>query len=91
MERKKKQTTDMTKQAEDQTKNRNKNFTKLTIEEQLQQIGRIASELENGSSGLEEALEKYEEGVRLVRGCASQIDRVQKRIKVIETETEDES
>lgn len=81
----------MTKQAEDQTKNRNKNFTKLTIEEQLQQIEQIASELENGSIGLEEALEKYEEGVRLVRGCASQIDRVQKRIKVIETETEDES
>lgn len=35
-------------------------------------------------------LAKYEEGVRLVRGCAGQIDRVQKRITVIETETEDE-
>ncbi len=77
MERKKKQTKDMTKN--------------MSIEEQLQQIEQIASELESGNMGLEEALEKYEEGVRLVRGCASQIDRVQKRIKVIETETEDES
>lgn len=77
MERKKKQTKDMTKN--------------ISIEEQLQQIEQIASELESGNMGLEEALEKYEEGVRLVRGCASQIDRVQKRIKVIETETEDES
>ena len=51
---------------------------------------KIAAELENGSLGLEEALAKYEEGVRLVRGCAGQIDRVQKRITVIETETEDE-
>lgn len=77
MERKKKQTKDMTKN--------------MSIEEQLQQIEQIASELESGNMGLEEALEKYEEGVRLVRGCASQIDRVQKRIRVIETETEDES
>lgn len=63
----------------------------ITIEEQLVKIQKIAAELEGGDLGLEEALEKYEEGVRLVRGCAGQIDRVQKRIKVIETETEDES
>ena len=61
----------------------------MTIEEQLLKIQEIAAELENGSLGLEEALAKYE-GVRLVRGCAGQIDRVQKRITVIETETEDE-
>ncbi len=63
----------------------------ITIEEQLIKIQEIAAKLEGGALGLEEALEKYEEGVRLVRGCAGQIDRVQKRIKVIETETEDES
>lgn len=62
----------------------------MTIEEQLLKIQEIAAELENGSLGLEEALAKYEEGVRLVRECAGQIDRVQKRIIVIETETEDE-
>ena len=50
----------------------------MTIEEQLLKIQEIAAELENGSLGLEEALAKYEEGVRLVRGCAGQIDRVQK-------------
>ncbi len=77
MEKKKKQTKDMT--------------ANITIEEQLLKIQEIASELEGGSLGLEEALEKYEEGIRLVRGCAGQIDRVQKRIKVIETETEEES
>ena len=77
MEKKKKQTKDMT--------------ANITIEEQLLKIQEIASELEGGSIGLEEALEKYEEGIRLVRGCAGQIDRVQKRIKVIETETEEES
>ncbi len=74
-----------------QTKNMTIDMTKnMTIEEQLLKIQEIAAELENGSLGLEEALAKYEEGVRLVRGCASQIDRVQKRITVIETETEDE-
>lgn len=74
-----------------QTKNMTIDMTKnMTIEEQLLKIQEIAAELENGSLGLEEALEKYEEGVRLVRGCAGQIDRVQKRITVIETETEDE-
>lgn len=81
MEKKKKQTKDM-------TTNRTSN---ITIEEQLIKIQEIAAKLEGGALGLEEALEKYEEGVRLVRGCAGQIDRVQKRIKVIETETEDES
>ena len=74
-----------------QTKNMTIDTTKnMTIEEQLLKIQEIAAELENGSLGLEEALAKYEEGVRLVRGCAGQIDRVQKRITVIETETEDE-
>ena len=74
-----------------QTKNMTIDMTKnMTIEEQLLKIQEIAAELENGSIGLEEALAKYEEGVRLVRGCAGQIDRVQKRITVIETETEDE-
>lgn len=38
----------------------------MTIEEQLLKIQEIAAELENGSLGLEEALAKYEEGVRLL-------------------------
>ena len=40
----------------------------MTIEEQLLKIQEIAAELENGSLGLEEALAKYEEGVRLFAG-----------------------
>ena len=42
----------------------------MTIEEQLLKIQEIAAELENGSLGLEEALAKYEEGVRS-RVCRS--------------------
>ena len=61
----------------------------MTIEEQLLKIQEIASELEKADIPLEKALEKYEEGVRLVRTCSSQIDKVQKRIMIIETETED--
>ena len=74
-----------------QTKNMTKNMSiDMTIEEQLLKIQEIAAELENGNLGLEEALAKYEEGVRLVRGCAGHIDRVQKRNTVIDTETEAE-
>lgn len=68
----------------EQTKN-------MTIEEQIQKIQEIAAELEQGQMPLEKALEKYEEGVRLVRKCSGQIDKVQKRIMIIETETEEES
>lgn len=63
----------------------------MTIEEQLQKIQEIASLLDQGELPLEEALAKYEEGVRLIRQCSGQIDKAEKRIQIIETEeTEDE-
>lgn len=61
----------------------------MTIEEQLQKIQEIAALLEQAEMPLEEALAKYEEGIGLIRRCSGQIDKVEKRIRMIETETED--
>lgn len=58
--------------------------TDMTIDEQLQKIRQISDELEQGGLPLEKALARYEEGIRLIRRCSGQIDRVEKSIEVIE-------
>lgn len=61
----------------------------MTIREQLVKIQELAAALEDGSLPLEEALLRYEEGIRLIRECGAQIDQVEKRIQVLETAAEE--
>ena len=56
----------------------------LTIEESLEQLEEILSKLENQDSPLEESFGFYEEGMKLVKHCQAQIDRVEKQIQILE-------
>ena len=53
------------------------------FEESLARLEEIASELEGGSIGLETALARYEEGVRMLRRCSGLLSGAQRRIELL--------
>jgi len=52
----------------------------LSFEQALAELEGIVRELEEGKTGLEESLAKYEQGVGLLRRCYAQLQRVEQRI-----------
>ena len=55
----------------------------MTIEESFTEINRIIAEMEDGSQSLEEALASFEAGIKLIKQCNKQIDKVEKKIQVL--------
>jgi exodeoxyribonuclease VII small subunit len=53
---------------------------KLTFEQALAELDRIVRELEDGKTGLEEALTRYEQGVGLLKRCYAQLQQAEQRI-----------
>lgn len=52
----------------------------ITFEAALVELEKIVSDLEDGNTGLEQALKRYEDGVALLRRCYEQLRTVEKRI-----------
>jgi exodeoxyribonuclease VII small subunit len=52
----------------------------LTFEQALAELERIVHELEDGQTGLEEALARYETGVGLLKRCYGQLRQAEQRI-----------
>jgi exodeoxyribonuclease VII small subunit len=52
----------------------------LSFEDALLRLEQIVRELEDGKTGLEEALAKYEQGVGLLKRCYGQLRQVEQRI-----------
>ena len=53
------------------------------LEDALEELERIFSELEEGKMSLEKSLELYERGMRLVRVCNLRLDSAQRRIECL--------
>lgn len=53
------------------------------FEESLKRLEEIVAAMESGSLPLDQALERYEEGVRLTRFCARTLDDAEKRIEIL--------
>ena len=51
-----------------------------TFEEALGEIEKIVRDLEDGGTGLEQALARYEQGIGLLRRCYDQLRKVEQRI-----------
>ncbi len=61
------------------------------FEEQLAKLESIVARLEDDSVGLEEALDLFEEGMKLARACRARLESVEKRIeKLLEEAGQDE-
>lgn len=55
----------------------------LTFEQALGAIESIVRELEEGQLGLDDALARYERGVRLLRQCHEQLQQAERRIELL--------
>lgn len=55
----------------------------VPFEKALQKLEKIVSDLESGDITLEEALKKYEEGVRLSRECQGKLSQAEKKIEIL--------
>lgn len=56
---------------------------KLTLEESFDALDGIIDELQGGELTLEESFKKYEEGMKLIKNCTDSIDKVEKKLLVI--------
>jgi exodeoxyribonuclease VII small subunit len=55
----------------------------IKFEKALERLEKIVEELEAGNIPLEEALKKYEEGVKLSRVCGEKLSQAEKKIQVL--------
>ena len=55
----------------------------VKFEKALERLEKIVEELEAGNIPLEEALKKYEEGVRLSRSCTEKLNQAEKKIQIL--------
>lgn len=57
-----------------------------TFDERLERLEKIVAELEQGRIGLEQAIERYQEGVALMRACRSALEQYRKRIEELQAD-----
>ncbi len=54
-----------------------------SIEETFARIDELIAQLESPEIGLEDSFQAYEEGMKLLKACNEQIDRVEKKVLVL--------
>lgn len=54
-----------------------------SFEDAMARLEKLVEEMESGDLPLEEILQKYEEGNRLVKLCAARLNEAEKRIEVL--------
>lgn len=57
-----------------------------SLEEQFEKLNEIIDRLEDPAVSLEESFQAYEAGMRLLKSCNDKIDRVEKRVLVLNSE-----
>lgn len=55
----------------------------MTFEKALQELETIVSRLESGEVTLEQALEMYAEGVRLLAICEATLSRAEQKVEIL--------
>lgn len=61
---------------------------KMTIEENFDKLEAAVGKLEDPDISLEEAFEVYSQGMKLLKDCSEQIDRVEKQVLKLSQEGE---
>ena len=60
----------------------------LTIEERFARLDEILEQMEDEGTGLEDSFRLYEEGLKLIRHAESGIDKLEKKIRILNEEEE---
>lgn len=61
---------------------------KMSLEECFEGLDDIIVELQSGELSLEDSFKKYEEGMKLIKKCTETIDKVERKLIVVENEQE---
>jgi exodeoxyribonuclease VII small subunit len=56
---------------------------KATFEKSLERLEAIVSEMEDGSLGLEEMINRFEEGQILLKSCSQKLNEVERKIEIL--------
>lgn len=62
----------------------------INFEASIKRLDEISASLERENVSLEDALALYEEGVRLVRTCNEQLEKAERKIKLLKTSPDGE-
>ena len=54
-----------------------------SFEESLDELEKIVAELESGKLGLSDALARYEQGVKHLKGCQQLLERAERKIELL--------
>ncbi len=57
---------------------------KMTLEQAFESLDSIIGQLQGGELTLEESFKKYEEGMKLVKNCNEAVDKIEKKLIVVE-------
>ena len=61
---------------------------KMSLEKCFEGLDDIIVDLQSGELSLEDSFKKYEEGMKLIKKCTETIDKVEKKLIVVENEQE---
>ena len=65
-------------------KTENKNLDNKSIEKTFERLDKIINVLNSDKCSLEESIKYYDEGVKLVKDAKKMIDKIEKKLEVIE-------
>lgn len=58
-------------------------MAEMKFEEVLKKLEHIVKDLEDGGLSLDDALDKYEEGIRLSKTCAKKLEVAKKKVEIL--------
>lgn len=58
-------------------------MAKQTFENAMKRLETIVQELESGDLTLDEALKKFQEGVKLSKFCSNKLDETEKKVSIL--------
>lgn len=61
-----------------------------TLEQSFEKLEQIIGNLENGDVSLEDSFKLYNKGMKLIQNCNQQLDKVEKKIVVLNQKEVDE-
>jgi exodeoxyribonuclease VII small subunit len=61
----------------------NESAEELTFEQALTRLEAVVRDLESNETGLDKSLERYEDGVRLLKRCRAILDEAERKIRVL--------
>lgn len=56
------------------------------MEQSFERLDGIIQEMQEGELTLEQSFKKYEEGMKMIKNCTAAIDKVEKKLEIMENE-----